>query len=200
MAIERTSISASDASRRQNHWRRGRNAGGAALWRGMVRLPGNTVFAIALALATLGLSREPVVARVLTEEDLEQVSQIKTSFTKVASDIVQSLRRPDISSGDSECINSTLRELMQISEELASYEYLITIETQISDFGDDAAMRGILRFAVDRAISILEAERRRLSQLVDQCSRFPLAAAKTRDAVQFIDRTAAILKSLRPRL
>jgi hypothetical protein len=166
----------------------------------MVRLPGNTLFAIALALATLGLSCEPVAARVLTEEDLEQVSQIKTSFTKVASDIVQSLRRPDISSGDSECINSTLRELKQISEELASYEYLITIETQISDFGDDAAMRGILRFAVDRAISILEAERRRLSQLVDQCSRFPLAAAKTRDAVQFIDRTAAILKSLRPRL
>jgi len=41
-------------------------------------------------------------------------------------DLVQTSKRPDISTADADCISSTIRELLQISEELSSYEYLIT--------------------------------------------------------------------------
>jgi hypothetical protein len=139
-------------------------------------------------------------ARVLNETDFEKISEIKTSFTRVATDISQSLRRSDISSGERDCINATLRQLLQISEELSSYEYLITIESQINDFDDDDTMKSILRFALERAISILEIERKRLNQLSEQCSRYPLSVGKTQQAVQFIDATAGILKSIQPRL
>ena len=151
-------------------------------------------------LAILASSPAPTQARVLDDSDLERLSNIKASFTNIVADVVQSLRRPDISNADSECMNSALRELMQISEELKSYEYLITIESQLSDFGDDKAMKGILRFAVDKALDILEAERKRLGQLSEQCSRLPFSAGKIQQAARFIEGTTAILKSIRPRL
>jgi hypothetical protein len=94
----------------------------------------------------------------------------------------------------------TLQDLIQASQELGSYEYLITIESQMSDFGDDKALKDILRFAVSRAVDILETERKHMSELSDQCSRFPLSVAKTKLAVQFIDATTAILNAIRPRL
>jgi hypothetical protein len=141
----------------------------------------------------------PVAARVLEEADLQRISGIKASFTDVMMDVGQSAQRPDLSSGDRECISSAMRELLQISEELKSYEYLITIETELNEFGDDNALKGILRFAVDKALTILETERKRLSQLSEQCSRYPLAASKMQRAVQFIDGTAALLRSLAPR-
>jgi hypothetical protein len=153
-----------------------------------------------IAFTLMLLAAAPVEARVLDDSDLERISGIKTSFTDVVTDMAQSSRRPDLSSGDSDCMNSALRELLQISEELKSYEYLITIENQLSDFGDDNAMKGILRFAVDKALDILAIERKRLGQLSDQCSRYPLSAGKTQAAIRFIDGTTAILKSLQPRL
>jgi hypothetical protein len=152
----------------------------------------------ALLLVVLLASR--IDAGVLDDKDFERIAEIKPSFMRVANDMTQSLRRPDISSGDSGCINSALRELLQIAEELASYEYLITIESKISDFGDDEAMKSIVRFAIDKALSILEGQRRRLNQVLDECSRFPLSVGKTQQAVQFIDTTAATLRSIRPRL
>jgi hypothetical protein len=139
-------------------------------------------------------------ARVLEERDLEGVAQIKSSFAEVVGDIVQTSRRTYISGAEGECIRSTLRELMQISDELASYEYLITIENEIKDFGYDSTIRGIIRFAVDKAVRILETQRRRLGQLPDQCSRLPVSAGKTQQAVRFIEATAATLRSLQPRL
>jgi hypothetical protein len=141
-----------------------------------------------------------VQARVLDDGDLERISAIKTSFTEVVMDVGQSSQRPDLSSADRECISSTLRELLQISEELKSYEYLITIENELKDFGDDNSLKGILRFAVDKALIILETERKRLGQLSEQCSRYPLSASKMQRAMQFIDGTAAILRSIVPRL
>ncbi len=139
-------------------------------------------------------------ARVLDDGDLARIGKIKSFFTEVVTDVSQSSQRPDLSSGDSECIKSTLRELMQISQDLKPYEYLITIEGELRDFDDDSTLRGVVHFAVENALKILESERRRMGDLSEQCSRFPLSAGKTRQAIQFIDGTAAILRSVQPRL
>jgi hypothetical protein len=156
--------------------------------------------AIASALVLVGSFPSSAPARVLDEGDLARIARIKPSFIEVITDVSQSLQRPDLSNADGECIRSTLRALTQISEELRTYEYLITIEGELSDFGDDNTLRGILRFAVENALKVLENERRRLGEISDQCSRYPLSAGKTRQAVQFIEGTAAILRSIRPRL
>ena len=90
---------------------------------------------------------------------------------------------------------------MQISEESReATRYLITIEGELTDFGDDRTLRSVIRFAVENALKFLDNERRRMGELSEQCSRYSLAAGKTRQAVQFIEGTAAILRSLQPRL
>jgi hypothetical protein len=139
-------------------------------------------------------------AGVLNEDDLSRIARIKPSFIQVMTDVSQSAQRQDLAQADGDCIRSTLQGLMQISEELRTYENLITIEGELIDFGDDRTLRSILRFAVDNALKVLESERRRLGELSDQCARYPLSAGKTRQAIQFIDGTTSILKSLQPRL
>lgn len=150
-----------------------------------------------LAMAVLLFSAD---ARVLSDGDLGRISAIKKLSVEVMTDITLLSRRPDLSGADNDCIKSTLRTLTQVSEELQSYEYLITIESQLNDFDDDKSMRGILRFAVENALKVLETERKRLGELSDQCSRYPLSAGKTKQATQFIESIAAILKSIQPRL
>ena len=130
----------------------------------------------------------------------KKVEDIKPLFQNLMGDLVQTSKRPDISSGDAECIKSTIRELLQISDELSSYEYLITIEKEMTDFGDNNPMRGIVKFAVEKSNTILVSERKRLAQLSDQCTRFPLSFGKTQQALQFIDITTGILDSIRVRL
>jgi hypothetical protein len=137
---------------------------------------------------------------VLTESDFRKVEDIKPLFQNLMGDLVQTSKRPDISSGDADCIKSTIRELLQISEELSSYEYLITIEKEMTDFGDNNPMRGIVKFAVEKSNTILASERKRLAQLSDQCTRFPLSFGKTQQALQFIDTTTNILNSIQVRL
>ena len=139
-------------------------------------------------------------AGVLDESDLTRIARIKPSFIELMTDVSQSAQRPDLSRGDGECIKATLQGLMQISEELRTYENLITIEGELTDFGDDQTLRSVVRFAVENALKVLENERRRLGELSEQCSRYPLSASKTRQAIQFIDGTVAILRSLQPRL
>src|ERR1039458_7858067 len=112
---------------------------------------------------------------VLTESDFKNVGDIKPLFQNLMGDLVQTAKRSDISSGDADCVNSTIRELLQISDELSSYEYLITIEKEMTDFGDNNPMRGIVKFAVEKTNTILASERKRLAQLSDQCSRYPLS-------------------------
>jgi hypothetical protein len=163
-------------------------------------LPRGLVKTVVLASAVLVLSQAAPQARVLDEHDLERISNIKTSFADVMTDVVQTTKRPDLSAADAECLNSALHELMQISEELKSYEYLLTIESQLNNFDDDKAMKDILRFAVEKSLDILEVARRRLGQLSEQCSRYPLSAAKMQQEIRFIEGTTAILKSLKPRL
>jgi hypothetical protein len=146
------------------------------------------------------LPQSSVDARVLSDADLERISSIKKLSIDVMTDITMMSRRQDLSPADSDCIKSTLRSLTQIADELQSYEYLITIESQLKDFDDDNAVRGVLRFAVDNALKILETERRHLGEISDQCSHSPISADKAKQATQFIDSTVSVLKSLQPRL
>jgi hypothetical protein len=137
-------------------------------------------------------------AGVLTDSDLKNVEGIKPLFQNLTMDLVQTSKRPELSSGDAECINSTIRELLQISAELSSYEYLITIEKDMSE--GDSSIQGVIKFAAEKSNTILDSERKRLAQLSDQCARLPLSAGKTRQALQFIDTTTGILKAIQVRL
>lgn len=144
----------------------------------------------------------PVVSRsgVLSESDFKKVEAIKPLFQNLMGDLVQTSKRSDISSGDVDCVMSTIRELLQISDELSSYEYLITIEKEVTDFGDNSPVKGVVKFAIEKSNTILAEERKRLVQLSDRCSRFPLAFGKTQQALQFIDTTTNLLNSIQVRL
>lgn len=154
----------------------------------------------ALGVTLLALAPDVSFSAVLTENDFRKVETIKPLFQNLMGDLVQTLKRPDLPTGDADCINSTVRELLQISEELSSYEYLITIEKEITDFGDNSPVKGVVKFAIEKTNTILTEERKRLVQLSDRCSRFPLAAGKTQAALQFIDTTTNLLNSIQVRL
>ena len=139
-------------------------------------------------------------AGILSESDFRQAESLKPLFANLMSDLVETAKRPDVSSGDAGCINEIIREFLQISDELASYEYLITMEKDLTDFGDNSPMRGIVKFAIDNTSTILTSQRKRLVQLSDQCTKYPLAQGKTQQAVTVIDKTTGILASIRARL
>ena len=155
---------------------------------------------LALGIAILALAPDVSSGGVLTESDFKKVETIKPLFQNLMGDLVQTMKRPEISTGDAECINSTVRELLQISEELSSYEYLITIEKEMTDFGENSPVKGVVKFAIEKSNAILTEERKRLAQLSDRCSRFPLAFGKTQLALQFIDTTTNLLSSIQVRL
>lgn len=153
-----------------------------------------------LGFAIFVLTPEISSSGVLSESDFKKVEAIKPQFQNLMGDLVQTSKRSDISSGDADCIMSTIRELLQISDELSSYEYLITIEKEVTDFGDDSPVKGVVKFAIEKSNMILADERKRLAQLSDRCSRFPLAFGKTQQALQFIDTTTNLLSSIQVRL
>lgn len=166
-------------------------------WTGACR---GYVKSIGLGLAIILLAPSVCSSGILTESDFKKVEDIKPLFQNLMGDLVQTSKRSDISDGDADCVKSTIRELLQISDELSSYEYLITIEREVTDFGDTNQMRGIVKFAIEKSNTILASERKRLAQLSDQCTRFPLSFGKTQQALQFIDTTTNILNSIRARL
>ena len=86
-----------------------------------------------------------------------------------------------------------------MSQELSSYEYLITMEKDLTDFGENSPMRDVVKFAIDKSTAILAGERKRLAQVPDQCARLPLASGKNQQALQFVDTTAGILSSIQLR-
>jgi len=155
---------------------------------------------LALGIAMLVLAPGVSSSGVLSESDFKKVEAIKPLFQNLMGDLVQTSKRPDISTGDADCINSTIRELLQISEELSSYEYLITIEKEMTDFGENSPVKGVVKFAIEKSNTILAEERKRLVQLSDRCTRFPLAFGKTQQALQFIDTTTNLLNSIQVRL
>ena len=158
------------------------------------------VGSFALGVAMLVLAPDVSRGGVLSESDFKKVEAIKPLFQNLMGDLVQTSKRSDISSGDIDCVMSTIRELLQISEELSSYEYLITIEKEVTDFGDNSPVKGVVKFAIEKSNTILAEERKRLVQLSDRCSRFPLAFGKTQQALQFIDTTTNLLNSIQVRL
>ena len=137
---------------------------------------------------------------VLSEIDLQRVAALKPLFANLMNDLAQSARRSDVAAGDINCINSTIQELLQISDELASYEYLIAMDKDISGFDEKNPMRDLVKFAADKSSAILTGERKRLVQLSEQCARFPVGSAKTQQALQVIDTTTGILTAIRDRL
>ena len=152
-------------------------------------------FVLAIAILTTGVSN----GGVLSEADVEKVEDIRPLFQNLMGDLVQTSRRPDISGGDADCVKSIIRELLEISQELSSYEYLITIEKDMINLNDDDSMRDVIKFAVDKSNTILSDERRRLAQL-SECTRSPLSSGKTQQTLQFIDTTSGLLKSIQGRL
>jgi len=182
--------------------------GANAAWKLMIRCTGRLTGgaprgwnrSLALGVALLTLAPDVSGSGVLSENDFRKIEAIKPLFENLMGDLVQTSKRPDISGSDAECITSTIRELLQISEELSSYEYLITIEKEITDFGDNSPVKGVVKFAIEKSNTILADERKRLTQLSDRCSRFPLAFGKTQQALQFIDTTTNVLGSIRVRL
>jgi hypothetical protein len=155
---------------------------------------------LGLGLAIISLTSNVSSSGVLTESDFKKVESIKPLFQNLMGDLVQSSKRTDIAGGDADCIKATMHELVQISDELQSYEYLITIEKDMTDLGKDSPMRGVVKFAIDQSNSILASERKRLAQLSDQCTRFPFSYGKTQQALQFINTTTDILNSIQLRL
>ena len=151
--------------------------------------------ALAIALLTTGVSN----GGVLSEADVKKVEDIRPLFQNLMGDLVQTSRRQDISGGDADCVKSIIRELLEISQELSSYEYLITIEKDMINLNDDDSMRDVIKFAVDKSNTILSDERRRLAQL-SECTRSPLSSGKTQQTLQFIDTTSGLLKSIQGRL
>ena len=144
-------------------------------------------------------------AGVLSENDLQRVEALKPLFANLMSDLSQTAKRPDVAAADASCINSTIQELLQISDELASYEYLIGMDREIKDFGDKNPgeknpMRDLVKFAADKSSAILTTERKRLVQLSDQCAHSPVASSKTQETLQVIDTTTTVLTAIRDRL
>jgi hypothetical protein len=120
-------------------------------------------------------------------------------FAGLMGDLAQTSRRTDISAVDADCIKSTIQDLVEISQELSSYEYLITIEKDLTDFGENSPMRDVVKFALDKSTNVLAGERKKLAQPSDQCARSPLGSAKAQQALQVVDTTAGILASIRAR-
>jgi hypothetical protein len=137
---------------------------------------------------------------VLAESDLQKVESLKPLFANLMIDLTQTARRSDVAAGDVNCINSTIQELLQISDELASYEYLIAMDKDISGFTENNPMRDLVKFAADKSGAILTSERKRLVQLFDRCAHLPVAAGKAQQALQVIDTTTGILAAIRDHL
>ena len=154
----------------------------------------------AVALAAALLLPAASQAGVLSENDLQKVDALRPLFANLMNDLSQTARRSDLAAGDLDCIKSTIHELLQISDELASYEYLIAMDRDIGGFDEKNPMKDLVKFAADKSSAILTTERKRLADLSAQCARFPVAAGKTQQTLQVIDATTGILTAIRDRL
>jgi hypothetical protein len=167
---------------------------------------GFSIFAFArrsvVSLGVIAALLLPAVSRagVLSESDLQKVEALKPLFANLMSDLSQTAKRSDVAAADASCINSTIQELLQISDELASYEYLIGMDREIKDLGDKNPMHDLVKFAADKSSAILTSERKRLVQLSDQCAHSPVATSKTQETLQVIDTTTTVLTTIRDRL
>jgi hypothetical protein len=121
-------------------------------------------------------------------------------FAVLMADLVQTSKRTDIPALEGDCVKSTIQNLAEISQELSSFEYLITIEKELTSVSENDPTRGVVKFAVEQSTNILTSQRKKIAQLPDQCARSALALAKSQEAVQVIDATTGVLSSIRSRL
>jgi hypothetical protein len=155
---------------------------------------------VRLAWPCLGLliATNVCLAGVLSQTDLKRVEDLRPMFAGLMGDLVQTSKRPDISAVDTDCVKSTIH--VEISQELSSYECLITIEKELTSVSENDPTRDVVKFAIDQSTSILASQRKKIAQLPDQCTRSALASAKSQQALQVVDTTAGILSSIRSRL
>ncbi|MDN4988418.1 hypothetical protein KUL72_27090 [Bradyrhizobium arachidis] len=155
-----------------------------------------------LAWPVLGLlvATNACFAGVLSQADLKRVEDLRPMFAGLMGDLVQTSKRPDISAADADCVKSTIQNLVEISQELSSFEYLITIEKELTNVSENDPTRDVVKFAVEQSTNILTSQRKKIAQLPDQCARSPLALAKAQQALQVVDATTGILSSIRSRL
>jgi len=158
--------------------------------------------AVSIAWQGVGLlmATKLCLAGVLSQADLKRVETLRPMFAGLMGDLVQTSKRNDISAVDADCVKLTIQNLAEISQELSSYEYLITIEKELTEVGGNDPTRDVVKFAIDQSTSILASQRRKIAQLPDQCARSALALAKSQQALQVVDMTAGILSSIRSRL
>ena len=166
----------------------------------IARIAVRWAFAVLCFVVPAALTTSPSYGGILSDIDSRKVENLRPLFESLMNDLMQTAKRSDVPSGDATCINSTIQELLQISNELASYEYLIGMDREIGGFGEQSPMRDLIKFAADKSSAILVTERKRLVQLSDQCARFPTATAKNQQTLQVLDTTTGILSNIRDRL
>jgi hypothetical protein len=140
------------------------------------------------------------VAGVLSPADLKKVEDLRPMFAGLMGDLMQTSKRTDISAVDADCVRFTIQNLVEISQELSSFEYLITIEKELTSVSENDPTRDVVKFAVEQSTNILTSQRKKIAQLPDQCARSALALAKSQQALQIVDATTGILSSIRARL
>lgn len=140
------------------------------------------------------------MAGVLSQADLKRVEDLRPMFAGLMGDLLQTAKRPDISAVDADCVKATIQNLVEISQELSSFEYLITIEKELTSVSENDPTRDVVKFAVEQSTNILTSQRKKIAQLPDQCARSALALAKSQQALQVVDATTGILSSIRSRL
>ena len=140
------------------------------------------------------------VAGVLSPADLKKVEDLRPMFAGLMGDLMQTSKRTDISAVDADCVRFTIQNLVEISQELSSFEYLITIEKELTSVSENDPTRDVVKLAVEQSTNILTSQRKKIAQLPDQCARSALALAKSQQALQIVDATTGILSSIRARL
>jgi hypothetical protein len=155
---------------------------------------------LALQCVALLLATKMCLASILSPADLKRVEDLRPMFAGLMADLVQTSKRTDIAAADADCVRATVQSLVEISQELSSFEYLITIEKELTSVGDNDPTRDVVKFAIEQSTKILTSQRKKIAQLPDQCARSTLAVAKSQQAMQVIDATTGILSSIRSRL
>ncbi len=155
-----------------------------------------------LAWQCLGLlvATKVCLAGVLSPADLKRVEDLRPMFAGLMADLVQTSKRTDIPAVEADCVKSTVQNLVEISQELSSFEYLITIEKELTSVSENDPTRGVVKFAVEQSTNILTSQRRKIAQLPDQCARSAFALAKSQQALQVVDAATGVLNSIRSRL
>ncbi len=155
-----------------------------------------------LAWGCLGLlvATKMSVAGVLSPADLKRVEDLRPMFAGLMADLVQTSKRTDIPAVDADCIKATAQNLVEISQELSSFEYLITIEKELTSVNGDDPTHDVVKFAIEQSTNILIGQRKKIAQLPDQCARSALALAKSQEALRVVDATTGVLNSIGSRL